>query len=104
MPPTKEIVAESIRDLGAKHLNKLIMIFGTVVRTGNVNSRELKKKFVCKACEKEYICESDLAEYNKFITPLACEGMVEKKQNPFFDIAKKMMNKGKGKGRGAGGG
>ena len=58
---------------------------------------------VCKACEKEYICESDLAEYNKFITPLACEGMVEKKQNPFFDIAKKMMNKGKGRGAGGGG-
>lgn len=96
VPPTKEIVSESIRDLSAKHLNKLIIIFGTVVRTGNVNSRELKKKFACKACEKEYICESDLAEYNKFIMPLACEGMVEKKANPFFDVAKKIYNKNKG--------
>ena len=50
VPPTKEIVAESIRDLSAMHLNKLIMICGTVVRTGNVNSRELTKKFTCKSC------------------------------------------------------
>lgn len=84
MPPTKEIVAESIRDLGAQHLGKLIIIFGTVVRTGNINSRELKKRFACKSCGKEYICESDLAEYNRFVTPVACDNMVEKKQNPFF--------------------
>ena len=86
VPPTKEIVAESIRDLNAKHLGKLIIIFGTVVRTGNVSSRELKKKFVCKSCQKEYICESDLAEYNRFITPVACEGMVEKKKPENYSI------------------
>ena len=98
VPPTKEIVAESIRDLNAKHLGKLIIIFGTVVRTGNVSSRELKKKFACKSCQKEYICESDLAEYNRFITPVACEGMVEKKANPFFQVAQKIMQKGRGRG------
>ena len=84
VPPTKEIVAESIRELSAKHLNKLIIICGTVVRTGNVNSRELTKKFCCKSCGKEYICESDITEYNRFVTPVACDNMIEKKQNPFF--------------------
>jgi len=98
VPPTKEIVAESIRDLNAGHLNKLIIIFGTVVRTGNVNSRELKKKFACKACGKETICESDIAEYNRFQIPVACDGQVEKKQNPFFQVAQKMMQKGRGRG------
>lgn len=91
VPPTKEIVAESIRDLSSQHLNKLIIIFGTVVRTGNVNSRELKKKFACKTCGKQVICESDIAEYNRFKLPLACDGEVEKKQNPFFQAAQKMM-------------
>ena len=41
VPPTSEVLAESIRCLSSRHLNKLIIIFGTVVRTGNVNSREL---------------------------------------------------------------
>lgn len=45
VPPTKEIVAESIRQVGAEHLNKYIIVFGTVVRTGHVHSRELYKKF-----------------------------------------------------------
>lgn len=38
VPPTNEVLAESIRCLSSRHLNKLIIIFGTVVRTGNVNS------------------------------------------------------------------
>ena len=36
VPPTKEIVAESIRSVGAQHINKFIILFGTVVRTGHV--------------------------------------------------------------------
>ena len=103
VPPTKEIVAESIRDLGPKHLNKLIIIFGTAVRTGKVNNRELKKKFACKNCGKEYICESDLTESNRFVTPITCDGQVEKKENPFFAAAANMMkNRGRGGGRGSG--
>lgn len=45
IPPTKEIVAESIRQVSAEHLNKYLIVFGTVVRTGNVHSRELYKDF-----------------------------------------------------------
>lgn len=101
VPPTKEIVAESIRELSARHLNKLIIISGTCVRTGNINSRELKKKFACKSCGCEYICESDITEYNKFITPVSCDGLVEKKVNPFFQIAQKMMKKGKNNRQGS---
>ena len=38
VPPTKEIVAESIRTVNSEHLNKFIILFGTVVRTGHVHS------------------------------------------------------------------
>jgi DNA replicative helicase MCM subunit Mcm2 (Cdc46/Mcm family) len=48
VPPSKEILAESIRDVSTEHLNKCIIIFGTVVRTGKVHSRELRKDFKCK--------------------------------------------------------
>ena len=65
------------------------------MRTGNINSRELKKKFACKSCGKEYICESDIAEYNRFVMPVTCDGLVEKKQNPFFQIAQSVINKKK---------
>lgn len=80
----------------ARHLNKYIIIYGTVVRTGNVNSRELTKKFKCKLCEREYICESEIADYSSFRLPVRCEAKVEveKKPNPFFNIAKKFPGKG----------
>ena len=54
VPPTQEIVADSIRSVNSEHLNKFIILFGTVVRTGNVHSRELVKDFKCKQCEKEF--------------------------------------------------
>ena len=97
VPPTNEVLAESIRDLNSRHLNKLIIIFGTVVRTGNVNSRELQKYFKCRQCGEEYVCESDITEYNNFNLPKTCTGRVQKKENPFFKIAQNMMNKQNGK-------
>lgn len=59
------------------------------MRTGNVNSRELKKKFKCKQCECEIIAESDVTEYNQFKLPPKCGAQVMKKvgTNPFFKIA-----------------
>ena len=45
VPPTKELVAESLREITSYHLNKFIIIFGTVVRTSNIQSRELYKEF-----------------------------------------------------------
>ena len=73
VPPSKEIVCETIREVTARHLNKYIIIYGTVVRTGNVNSRELTKKFCCKLCGREYICESEIADYSSFRLPVRCE-------------------------------
>lgn len=93
MPPTREIVAESIRAVGAQHLNKFIILFGTVVRTGNVQSRELFKEFACRQCGKTVVCESDISEYNRFNFPAQCSGKVETKINPFFKIAKSLMEK-----------
>ena len=95
VPPTKEIVCESIRKVGSEHLNKYIIVFGTVVRTGNVHSRELYKDFQCKSCGKKITCESDITEYNKFNLPQRCDSQVEKKKNQFFQIVKTMMQKGK---------
>jgi DNA replicative helicase MCM subunit Mcm2 (Cdc46/Mcm family) len=76
VPPTKEIVAESIRSVGAEHLNKFIILFGTVVRTGHIHSRELFKEFACKQCGKTVVCESDLSEFNRFVMPPRCTGKV----------------------------
>ena len=87
VPPTKEVLAENIRELNSRHLNKLIIIFGTVVRTGNINSRELQRNYKCRACGEEYVCESDVTEYNNFNLPKTCIGRVEKKDNPFFKMA-----------------
>lgn len=97
VPPTKEIVAESIRSVTSEHQNKFIILFGTVVRTGHVHSRELYKEFQCKACEKTVVCESDISECNRFIMPPKCTGKVETKVNPFFKIAKTLMEKMKSK-------
>lgn len=93
VPPTKEVVAESIRSVGAEHLNRFIILFGTVVRTGNVHSRELFKEFSCRQCGKTIVCESDISEYNRFNFPAQCSGKVETKVNPFFKIAKSLMDK-----------
>ena len=73
VPPLKEVICESIRNLGQYHLNKRTIIFGTVVRTSNINSRELKKDFECKLCSKKFVCESDVTEYNNFATPYRCD-------------------------------
>ena len=100
MPPTKEIVAESIRSVGSEHLNKFIILFGTVVRTGHVHSRELFKEFSCKACGKTVVAESDISEFNRFSLPPKCTGKVETKVNPFFKIAKTLMLKMKNKTNG----
>ncbi len=102
VPPTKEIVAESIRSVNSEHLNKFIILFGTVVRTGHVHSRELFKEFECRSCGKRFVCESDISEYNRFNFPPKCTGKVETKVNPFFKIAKTFMNKIKGKEGGMG--
>lgn len=64
VPPCAEFVTKRIRDLDQRHLNKLVVTFGTVMRCTNVNSRELRKKFQCKNCQKEYICESSIEEFN----------------------------------------
>lgn len=45
VPPVPEIVCEFIRNMGQEQLGKIAIIFGTVVRTSNVNSRELIKDF-----------------------------------------------------------
>ena len=48
IPPLKEILCDSIRNLGQNHIEKQSIIYGTVLRTNNVNSRELFKDFECK--------------------------------------------------------
>jgi DNA replicative helicase MCM subunit Mcm2 (Cdc46/Mcm family) len=97
-PISGEIVAESIREINNRMLGKQIIVFGTVMRTGNVNSREIFKKFECKQCGKQVDCESDISEYNKFILPVRCDGQVLKKisTNPFFAIAQKILAKQNG--------
>ena len=62
VPPLRELVCESIRNLGQQHLNKTSIIFGTVVRTSNVNSRELSKEFECKQCGSRVRCYSEISE------------------------------------------
>jgi hypothetical protein len=103
VPPTKEIVAESIRQVNSEHLNKFIILFGTVVRTGHVQTRELYKEFECRSCGKRFVCESDVSEFNRFNFPPKCGGKVETKVNPFFKIAKTFMEKIKGGGKDGGG-
>eukprot|EP00347_Sterkiella_histriomuscorum_P013643 403363933 len=97
IPPTKEVVAESIRAVNTEYQNKFIILTGTVVRTGHVNSRELFKQFKCRQCEKEFTCESDITEYNNFKLPQRCDGKVQTKENPFFKIAKTLINNIKNK-------
>ncbi len=90
-------MTESIRQVNSEHLYKFIILFGTVVRTGHIHSRELFKEFMCKNCEKKVVCESDVSEFNRFNLPLKCNGKVETKVNPFFKIAKSLMEKMKSK-------
>jgi len=91
IPPVEEIVAENIRNISSVHLVKFISVFGTVVRTSAVNNRELYKEFKCRDCGKLFKCNSEISEFNRFNLPSRCDGRVEKKKNPFFDIVKTMM-------------
>ena len=69
VPPSKEIAPEKIRDLSSHHLGKMIVLFGTVVRTGNVNSRELLKRFECKQCGLVTVCLALNRKELALITP-----------------------------------
>ncbi len=98
VPPIQgNIVVKNLRDIRQSQVGKLIITFGTVMRTSNVVSRELRKKFECKQCGFQVVCESDITEFNQFKMPQRCGGKVEKKDNPFFKIAHKLMNKNKNK-------
>ena len=83
IPPLKEILCDSIRNLGQNHIEKQSIIYGTVLRTNNVNSRELFKDFECKQCGRIINCQSDITEYNKFKTPLRCDQVSQDKFNPY---------------------
>ena len=89
VPPLKEIYLDTIRNLRQYHVNKFMVIQGTVIRTSNVKNRETKKDFACKNCGKIYRASSDIYEYTRFLLPPICGGEVEKKPNPFFNM---MMN------------
>lgn len=65
MPPIQgNIVVKNLRDIRQSQVGKLIITFGTVMRTSNVVSRELRKKFECKQCGFQVVCESDITEFN----------------------------------------
>ena len=102
IPPSSEIMAENLRDISSRHLNKFVGAMGTVVRTAKVQSRELYKDFKCKQCGKIFTCHSDISEYSRFTMPIRCNGKVEKQKNPFFEIAKSMMKQIKQKEKAGG--
>lgn len=83
MPPLPEVLCESIRGLSQQHLHKISMIFGTVVRTSNVNSRELTKQFECRQCQTRITCHSDISEFSSFVLPVRCGSPPEPKFDPF---------------------
>ena len=62
------------------------IIFGTVIRTSNINSRELIKDFQCRLCGKRITCKSDISEYNNFQMPLRCDQLVEREPTPYADL------------------
>ena len=93
VPPLKEVHCESIRNLNSHNLGKTTIIFGTVIRTGNMSARELIKDFQCKLCGRRITCESDISEYNKFILPTRCDAPIIKTQDPFENLVESMNSK-----------
>jgi len=96
VPPLNEITLESIRNIRQCHVNKYIMVFGTVLRRTHIKNRETKKDFACKTCGKIYTASSDIYECNRFILPPICGGELERKPNPFYSLMKTMLNKRRG--------
>ncbi|CDW81828.1 mcm2 3 5 family protein [Stylonychia lemnae] len=86
VPPLREIFLDTIRNLRQFHVNKFMVIQGTVIRTNLVKNRETKKDFACKSCGKIYRASSDIYEFTNFLLPPICGGEVEKKPNPFFNM------------------
>ena len=83
VPPLQEITLGSIRNMRQCHVNKYMVIYGTVMRATTIKNRETKKDFACKACGKIYTAQSDIYEFANFLLPKICGGQVEKKPNPF---------------------
>ena len=93
VPPFKEIFLDTIRNLRQSHVNKFMVIQGTVIRTSNVKNRETKKDFACRNCGKIYRASSDIYEFNRFLLPPICGGEVEKRPNPFYNMLMSMRRK-----------
>ena len=94
VPPLKEITLETIRNIRQCHVNKYMVVYGTVIRCTSVKNRETKKDFACKFCGKIYTAKSDILEYNSFKLPPICGGEVEKPHNPFVSMLNAMKRKG----------
>jgi len=77
IPPINEIAIGSIRSVRQCHMNKYMVIYGTVVRAQSVKNRETKKDFACKNCGKLYTAKSDIYEFSNFILPPVCGGKIE---------------------------
>ena len=77
IPPISEIAIGSIRNVRQCHMNKYMVIYGTVVRAQSVKNRETKKDFACKNCGKLYTAKSDIYEFSSFRLPPVCGGKVE---------------------------
>jgi DNA replicative helicase MCM subunit Mcm2 (Cdc46/Mcm family) len=93
VPPLTEITLDTIRNLRQCHVNKYIVIYGTIIRTTARKNRETKKDFACKNCGKIYTANSDIYEYSRFLLPPICGGEVEKKPNPFFNMLQTMRKR-----------
>jgi len=74
VPPLQEITLGSIRNMRQCHVNKYMVIHGTVMRAQTVKNRETKKDFACKTCGKIYTAQSDIYEYSRFLLPPICGG------------------------------
>jgi DNA replicative helicase MCM subunit Mcm2 (Cdc46/Mcm family) len=94
VPPLKEITLDSIRHIRQCHVNKYMVLYGTVIRATSIKNRETKKDFACKNCGKIYTASSDILEYNNFKLPPVCGGEVEKAHNPFINMLNSMKKKG----------
>jgi DNA replicative helicase MCM subunit Mcm2 (Cdc46/Mcm family) len=97
IPPMKEISIGSIRNVRQCHVNKYMVLYGTVVRAQTCKNRETKKDFACKTCGKIYTAASDIYEFSSFKLPPICGGQVEKRPNP-FQIYINNMKKRRGQG------
>jgi DNA replicative helicase MCM subunit Mcm2 (Cdc46/Mcm family) len=84
---------ENVKGLDVKHLNRFLVIEGTIIRVSKAKNRELESEVSWWQWGAIYTAHSEIEENNRLQFPPSWTNKVERKVNPVWQIGKNIMNK-----------